>query len=137
MNELIAGVASGVIMACVFVCVLALTLVSFFKESSMESDNLIKRISLSNMVFLLVILPYPMWGIIGVVLGLLYKLSLLELPRSGLGSPNLWFTIGIITVTVVMIGPFAIMLKRIRVSLLVTACIFIGIFGWFMPYFAI
>lgn len=136
MNELIAGVASGVIMACVFVCVLALTLVSFFKEASIKSDNLINHISLSNMIFLLVILPYPMWGIIGVVLGLLYKLSLLTLPGPGLGSPNLWFTIGIITVTVIMIGPFVVILKRIRVSLLVTSCIFVGIFGWFMPYFA-
>lgn len=136
MNELIAGMASGVIMACVFVCVLAITLVSFFKESAIKSDNIITRISLGNMVFLLVILPYPMWGIIGVVLGLLYKLSLLALPGPGLGSPNLWFTIGIITVTVIMIGPFAIILKQIRMSLLVTACIFVGIFGWFMPYFA-
>ena len=136
MNEVIAGAASGLLMASVFVCAGVLMLFPIVKDPSPEFQAVFKKFPPGSLVLSVVILAYPTWGIVGAVSGLLYRISAEEASGSGLGSPNLVFTLGVVIVAVMMSAPFAVLLKRVVAGVLAIAVAFIGIFGWFLPYFA-
>ena len=83
-----------------------------------------------------VVLAYPTWGAIGALTGLLYKVSVEQVPGGGIGSPNMVFTLGIVVVAVMMAAPFMILLRQVLSGVLTITVAFIAIFGWFLPYFA-
>ena len=83
----------------------------------------------------MVTVGYPIWGIIGSLIGLIYEISTEQVPGSGLGSPNMVFTLAIVVVAVMMAAPFFLLFKRVAVGVLIITLSFIGVFGWFLPYF--
>ena len=136
MNNVVAGAASGFLMASVFVFAGAIMLFVLVKDPPPGFAPLFERLSPSSLALSGVILAYPTWAIIGAVMGLLYQISTEQAPGGGIGSPNLVFTLGVVVVSVMMAAPFVILLWRVVAGVLAIAVSFIGIFGWFMPFFA-
>ena len=136
MSWLIAGVASGFLMASVFVCAWVLMLFSMTKDPSPQFQAITRRVAPAKLALSGVFFAYPVWGIIGAVLGLLYKISIEQAPGSGIGSPNLVFTAAVLAVTLSMAAPVFILLRRAYRGILVIALAFMGLFGWFLPFFA-
>ncbi len=135
MAVVLAGMSSGVIMALVFVSVGAITLFSIAKDPPPGFRPVLERIPSGTIMIAGAIAAYPMGGFVGVIMGLLYYISTEAAPGGGLGSPNMVFTIAVIAVSAMMVAPLLILLRRAFVGLLVLTFAFIGIFGWFMPYF--
>ena len=94
------------------------------------------RIRPATIAMSVVILAYPVWGVIGVLLGLAYSLSSELTPGGGMGSPNLTFTLSVVVAATMVAIPLGVVLKRVRWSLVALACSFAGLFGWFLPLFA-
>ena len=136
MNDLMAGATSGFLMASVFICVVMLMLFFRLKYSLSGLQPLSLSTSPFTVTMSVVALAYPSWGVVGVIMGFLYKISVQQMPGGGLGSPNMTFTLGVLLVAIAMAAPFMILLRRVFVGVVVITLMFIGIFGWFFPYMA-
>ena len=136
MTEIIAGLTSGLLMASVFVCAGVLMLFPVVKDPSPGVRAIFDRFPPGTMVMAVVFLAYPVWGIVGAVFGLLYGVSIDQAPGSGLGSPNLVFTVAVVAGALLLGAPFLVLLRRVLAGVLAIMTAFIVIFGWFLPHFA-
>ena len=134
MNAVFAGAACGLLMASIFVSAASFVMFSLLKDAG--PSPMVQRLPPTKLVLMGVAVAYPLWCIIGAVTGLLYQISAEVAPGPGIGSPNLVFTLSVLLVTITMAAPFAVLLRRAVVGVLVVAVSFIGLFGWFFPFFA-
>ena len=135
-TAVIAGAASGLLMASVFACSSVLMLFPIVKDPTPGFQAIMHKFPPGGLAMSLVFVAYPVWGIVGAVMGLLYEISTEQAPGPGLGSPNLVFTTAILAVAVMMTAPFLVLLRRVLAGVLAIAAAFIAIFGWLLPYFA-
>ena len=135
-NGLIAGASSGFLMASVFVSAGVLMLFPMVREPSPGLQAILRKYPPGSLVFPVVLVAYPVWGVVGVVMGLLYEISVEQAPGAGLGSPNLVYTAAVLLATIMLAAPFLILLRRVIAGVIAIALAFVGVFGWFLPYFA-
>ena len=136
MSMVIAGTASGLLMGSIFICAGVIMLFVIVKDPPPGFAPILERFPPGAIVLSVTVMAYPVWGIIGAVMGLLYKISIEQAPGSGIGSPNMVFTLGVVVVSVMMAAPFVILLWRVVAGVLAIAISFIALFGWFLPFFA-
>ena len=135
MSAMIAGAAGGMLVASVFVSAGTLMLFSLVKDPPPHLASAVKGLS-GPLVFGIVVLAYPTWAMIGAVMGLAY-LGVDEVnPGSGMGSPNLAFTLVVIVTTLALAVPLLLLVRRMVAGVLAIALSFAGAFGWFLPHFA-
>ena len=136
MSYLIAGAFSGLLMASVTAAFGPIMLFSLAKDPTPIFRAILNRVPPIYMTLGLVVLTYPAWTVAGGAAGLLYRVSLEQLPGKGLGSPNLAFTIAIVVVAIMLVTPVALLLRRVIAGLAAMTVIFIGVFGWLLPFMA-
>ena len=127
----------GLLMASVFITVGEIMLFLLYKNRTPEMEPFFERMSPSSLALGIVAVAYPAWGGIGAMLALLYLISVREAPGGGLGSPNLVFTLAVLVVTLLMVAPIAILLRRAILGVLALTLTFVGLFGWLLPYFVL
>lgn len=77
------------------------------------------------------------WGpLIGIILGMLYRGALDNLPGAGLGSPNWPFTVGILSAGALVLALVYYIWSRMWWWLVVVVALWVGAFGWGLPYLA-
>lgn len=93
-------------------------------------------------------IPLPLIGIVlanglilgGTMLGLLLGFVYIKVkethPESGLGSPNQFFTLGVIIVVTLLLLSASYVRRRLTVSMCGSALIVIMTFGWLLPTLA-
>ena len=126
----------GLLMASVFIALGEMMLFFIVKKRPPELRFLLDTIPPSSMAMGIVGIAYPAWGGIGAVTAVLYQSSLNEVPGGGIGSPNMVFTLAIVVVSVLMAAPFFVLLRSVLPWVVALTLIFVGLFGWFLPYFA-
>lgn len=136
MREVIAGAFSGLLMASVTVALGPIMLFYLAKEPSPFFRALLRKIPPIYMTMGLVVLAYPTWTVMGAVGGVLYRISATEAPGGGLGSPNLVFTLAIVVVAAMMAAPVALLLRRVALGVGAMTLLFVGTFGWLLPFMA-
>jgi hypothetical protein len=136
LSYVIAGMFSGLLMASVTATLGPIMLFSLAKDPTPFFKALLSKVPPIYMTLGLVVLTYPAWTLVGAVAGILYRVSLEQLPGGGLGSPNLVFTMAIVVVAIMLATPPALLLRRVIVGLAAMAVIFIGVFGWLLPFMA-
>ena len=134
--ELIAGATLGMLMASVFICTVALMLFFMMKSGSPAAQRIIENRSPTVVGLGAVALAYPTWAVVGGVCGVLYRISLEQVPGGGFGSPNLAFTMGVVVAALMLAAPLAVLLRRALAGVVVITLTAIGVFGWFLPYYA-
>ena len=136
MTYLIAGVTSGLLVASVFVTAGSIMLFALAKNPSPLSRSLMDKVSPMVLMISLTVLAFLAWTVLGAAIGLVYRASTTEIPGSGMGSPNLTYTLAIVAVGVVGAAPIALLLRRVVVGVAVLTLTFVGVFGWLLPFFA-
>ena len=136
MGTLVLGTALGFLMASVFVCAAVMMLFATVRKPPTGFEPILSKLSPASMALSMVIVGYPTWGAIGAVLGLLYRVSVEQAPGSGMGSPNLVYTAAVIAVALAMSAPIILLLRHVAAGVVAIAVAFIGVFGWFLPFFA-
>lgn len=135
-RAVIAGATSGMVMACVFTPAFALVLFEMIREGSPRLRALLTRLSPFAVVMPVVVLAYPVWGIVGAVMGILYATSVESAPGGGMGSSNMVYTLSVAGVAALVAAPAALVFRRFVAVVAVLGLSFAGIFGWFLPLFA-
>ena len=136
MYELIAGATLGMLMASVFICTVALMLFSMMKSGSAAAGRLVENRSPMVVGLGAVAVAYPAWAAVGGLCGVLYRISLEQAPGGGLGSPNLLYTLGVAVAALLLAAPLAALLRRALSGVIVITLAAVGVFGWFLPYYA-
>ena len=136
MYELIAGMTLGMLMASVFICTVALMLFFMMKSASLAAARLMEGRRPIVVGLGAVAVAYPGWAAIGGLCGVLYRISVDQAPGGGLGSPNLVYTLGVAVAVVLLAAPLAVLLRRALPGVAIITLTAIGVFGWFLPYYA-
>lgn len=136
MKEAVTGAASGYLMGLVFLGIGWYMLLSLSRDPPRFLRGLFRYSSLGFLGVMISFVALSMWGVIGLVAGILYGISLEVAPGSGLGSPNGTYTLGVVLVAIALAIPYLFLLRRVLLGVLALTVAFMGIFGWFLPYFA-
>ena len=135
LNSFIDGAMLGMLMASAFIVVSMVSLFMFLKRNSAQAQSLFERRAPMTLAMAIVAVAYPTWAVVGGMLGALYRVSLAQAPGGGIGSPNLAYTLAVTLAAVALAAPIALLLRRALAGVLALTLAFIGLFGWFLPYF--
>ena len=124
-------------MASVFITVSMVSLFLVLKNRREQMMPVMEKFPPTTLAMGIVALSYPTWAVVGGILSLLYRVSLEQAPGGGIGSPNLAYTLAIVGMAIMLTAPLAVLFRRMLVGVLAVALLFIAIFGWFLPYFAV
>jgi hypothetical protein len=83
-----------------------------------------------------VVLAYPVWGAVGLLMGLLFLALQNGIPGGGLGSANLAYSIGVTAAAALLAAPVILLLRRVWQGVVGMAVSSVGIFGWLLPFLA-
>ncbi len=136
MAILIAGLASGVFMAQVFITVGCVTAFFALKDPPPAIAVMLARFPPGVFVMTIVIFAYPVWGVIGIVSAFLFIALQNAAPGGGLGSPNMVYTVGVSLAAIALALPLTVLAGRLWPGVAGVSLAAIAIFGWMLPLFA-
>jgi len=136
MSFLVAGLATGALMAQTFVMIGCLTAFFLMKNPPPNLQQTLSKYTPGTIVLGMVAASYPLWGIIGVLLSFLFVAFQNGFPGGGLGSPNLSYTAGVSLAAAALAAPILILLRGIRIGISCLVLSAILIYGWLLPLLA-
>ncbi len=136
MDTLIAALASGALMAKVFISVWCVSAFFLLKDPPPAVAALTTRFPPGSMVMGVVVAAYPIWGVVALALAFLFLALQNALPGAGLGSPNAAYSVGVSLASALIAAPLAIAFRLVWRGIAATALASIGIFGWLLPFLA-
>jgi hypothetical protein len=129
----IAGAASGVLVASLFIAVAPIMLFVLAKEPSPWFRAVLDRVSPMVLMMGVVVLAFPAWTILGAAIGLLYRA--MGTGADGAAAPGL-YTPAVVLAAILLAAPLAVLLRRVAVGIGALTLTFIGVFGWVLPFLA-
>jgi hypothetical protein len=136
MEEVFAGFVSGYIMALIFSGLAALMIVQARSRIPYLVKAIAANISAIALTVPISLIAFLLWTAIGMFLGLLYRYTLEEAPGDGLGSPNLLYTLLIISFAGLTLTAVVAAFRRLPWQVTAMGLSFIAIFGWVLPRLA-
>lgn len=137
MAEVMAGFVCGYALALIVTPLAAIALVRARVSSPTLAQVMPEGTSLIAVSIILHVFAMLTLTAVGILLGLLLAGLEESSPEGGLGSPNQVFTVFILAATAIAVGPLALFFSRLRLLLLATGLLLVGLFGWFMPYLSL
>ncbi len=136
MSFLVAGLATGALMAQTFVMIGCLTAFFLLKNPPPNLQHTLSKYTPGTIVLGMVAASYPLWGVVGVLLSFVFIASQNGFPGGGLGSANLVYTIGVALAAVALAAPILVLLKGVRIGISCLVLSAILIYGWLLPLLA-
>jgi hypothetical protein len=136
MEAAFAGFVTGYGMALIFTGLVALMIVQARSRIPFLAKAIAPNISAVALTVPISLIAFLLWTAIGMLLGLLYRYTLEEAPGGGLGSPNILYTVLIISfgglTLIVLVAAF----RRLPWQVAAMGLSFIALFGWVLPRLA-
>ena len=136
MEEVFAGFVTGYGMALIFTGLVALMLVEARSRVPFLAKAIAPNISAIALTVPISLIAFLLWTAIGMFLGLLYRYTLEEAPGGGLGSPNLLYTVLIISFGGLTLTAVVAAFRRLPWQVAAMGLSFIALFGWVLPRLA-
>jgi hypothetical protein len=136
MSEVLAGFVCGYILALLSAPLVAVLIVRLRPRVPFLARAAPEQVPMVALTVVLFGFTFIFWTGLGMVLGLILMGLEDRVPEGGLGSPSLAFTLIIVLVSVAACIPAAVLPRPARRYVLVSALVFVGVFGWLMPYLA-
>ena len=133
-EAIISGALLGLLMASVFVSGGALIITQYITPDSSVIKFFNSRRRPTFVILLLIGIIYMLWSVVGIIHGAAFVLIGKINSLNGLGSPNLIFTLLTLILPGFVILIIAYTKKPALLKTLPIILIFVGIFGWMMPY---
>ncbi len=134
--DILAGIVSGLLMGTVFLWAGVFILWSKPGIHNRLARFLPAGLPPTLVMLLLVICVPPFLGLCGVIVGLLYRQAEVSFPGAGLGSPNLAFTLAVLSLAALVTLILLLARRSMAWPLLILNTAFIGIYGWILPLLA-
>ena len=133
-EAIISGALLGLLMASVFVSGGALIVTQYITPESSLIKFFNSRRRPTVFVLSMIVLIYVLWSVVGIIHGAAFVLIEKLNPLNGLGSPNLFFTLLTLAIPAFTTVIIAYPKKPALLKTLPIILIFVGIFGWMLPY---
>ena len=134
MAEVFAGFVSGYALALLSTPPLALTLLRLRATSDLLGRLLPVGSSAVAVAVVLHGALFFFWTGVGLLLGLV--LLAMDEGDAAAGSANAPFSLFVAAATLALVAPFAVIARRLRPLILLSAALVLAVFGWLMPYLA-
>jgi hypothetical protein len=135
-SEVLAGFVCGYALALISTPLVALAMMRMRSQVPVLAIAVPERVPLAALTVVLFWFTFLFWTLIGLVFGLILSGFEDRVPQGGLGSPNLAFTLLVVLWSAVAFAPVAVLLRAARRYVAAAALVFLGVFGWLMPYLA-
>ena len=136
MSFLVAGLATGALMAQTFIMIGCLTAFFLLKDPPPNLKETLTKYTPGTMVLGMVAAAYPLWGVVGVLLSFLFIASQNGFPGAALWSANIAYTAGVACAIVALAAPIFILLRGVRIGISCIVLSAILIYGWLLPLLA-
>ena len=123
-------------MASIFVAIGVFMAFTLAKDPSPASATVLARFPPGGTVMAIVALAYPIWGAIGIVMGLLFMALENGMPGGGLGSPNIAYSASVTIGAALLAAPIVLLLRRVWQGVVGIAAFSVAVFGWLLPFLA-
>lgn len=123
-------------MASVFVTLGVFMAFTLLKDPSPAVAVTLARFPPGGAVMAVVVLAYPVWGAVGILMGLLFLALQNGMPGGGLGSANVAYSIGVTIAAALLAAPMVVLLRRVWQGVVSIAVASAAIFGWLLPFLA-
>ena len=115
-------------MLLIFLMVTPLIIFSLARNQSHGSNSLVRRVKPMTLMLVLVILAYPIWGGVGIVLSFMYD-SIDTDNNPGNLIPTILLIIALLTGI-----PLGILFRRVAIGFAFILIPFVVIYGWLLPF---
>ena len=136
MSEVLAGFVCGYMLALVSAPLVAFLLLRLRARLPLLARAVPEQVPVVALTVVLFGFTFLLWTGLGIVLGLILMGLEDRAPEGGLGSPSLAFTLIIVFASSVACIPAAVLVRSARYYVIAAAVVFLGVFGWLMPYLA-
>jgi hypothetical protein len=136
LSEVLAGFVCGYILALLSAPLVAVLIVRLRPRVPFLARAAPEGVPVVALTVVLFGFTFIFWTGLGMVLGLILMGLENRAPEGGLGSPSLAFTLIIVLVSAAACIPAAVLPRPARRYVLASALVFVGVFGWLMPYLA-
>jgi hypothetical protein len=136
LSEVFAGFVCGYALALVSAPLVAFLIVRLRPRVPRLALAVPEQVPVVALTVVLFWFTFLLWTGLGIVLGLILMGMEHRAPEGGLGSPSLAFTLIIVFASAVAFIPPAVLLRSGRRYVIASAVVFLGVFGWLMPYLA-
>jgi hypothetical protein len=136
MSEVLAGFVCGYALALVSAPLVAFAILRLRPRMPWVALTVPEQVPVVALMVVLFGFTFVFWTGLGIVLGLILMGLEDRAPESGLGSPSLIFTLIIVFASAAVFTPAAVLLRSGRRYVIAAAVVFLGVFGWLMPYLA-
>ena len=136
MSEVLAGFVCGYALALVSAPLVAFLIIRLRPRVPRLALAVPQQVPVVALTVVLFWFTFLVWTGLGIVFGLILMGLEDRAPEGGLGSPSLAFTLIIVLVSAAACIPAAVMLRSGRRYVIAAAVVFLGVFGWLMPYLA-
>lgn len=136
MNALMAGLATGALMASVFVTAGMVMAFALVKDPPPNIAVYLARFPPGGLIMAIVVLSYPIWGVVGLILAVAFLALQNGAPGGGLGTPNLTYSFGVLIASLMLAAPIAYIIRKAWRGVALIALTAGAIFGWLLPAFA-
>ena len=137
MNTLVAGAATGLLLASFLVTFFCTTLYVMYRNRNQFAISLLENKSPSRIIFQFMALVNPTAAAGGIVFAYLFLVLERNFPDNGLASPNLLYTGLVLFISFAMTVPLIFLAKNYWTHLVALATTFALLFGWLIPYLSI
>ena len=108
-------------------------LLSLRKDPPPWLQNALKQVTFFRLVGPMALFTHSSWTFAGLAAGVFYTVLDGDDPTSGLGSPFVGFTIGVLVLATIYLAATAVAGGRIRGWLMPSPVLFAITFGWVLP----
>ena len=136
MTEVLAGFVIGYAMSLIFSILAAIMVVDARSRIPYLAKAIAPNISAVALTVPISLIAFLLWTAIGMLVGLLYRYTLEEAPGGGLGSPNLLYTLLIISFAGLSLTAVVAAFRRLPWQLAAMGLSFVALFGWVLPRLA-
>jgi hypothetical protein len=132
-SSIIAGVLTGALMGLFFDFLAIQALLGLRKDPPRWLQNALKQVTFFKFVMPMALFTHSSWTFAGLFAGVAYSLAEGDNPTSGLGSPFVGFTIGVLVLASICLAATALAGGRVRGWMMPAPVLFAVTFGWVLP----
>ena len=136
MEEVFSGAVCGFTWAIIATLPLAVWALKARQEVPFLKTAVPEGMSLAILTIPLASFFFPASSALGIVFGMLLIAAKDAHTQSGLGSPNLMYTLIVLITAFMLFFPFFALVRSARRLTIFLAFVFVALFGWLTPYLA-
>ena len=124
----IVGAAAGLVMTVVFTAAAPVMIFSLAQDTTHWANARISRANPMTLMLGMVVLAYPVWTLIGGMLGLVYAVAVQAAPGAALV-----YSATVVSIALLAAVLCAALLRGAMVAVAILAVSFAGVYGWLLP----